>query len=118
MTNWIAGHLRPTMKQITKAVIAFGCISGISIASAVKAEENWWPYNVEVWQPACTSGKAACWDLPENGIGARKIIQYTPLEKASKKWNICASFPHLKDSYWLGADYGIIIRKRAVWEYP
>ena len=25
----------------------------------------------------------------------------------TKQWNICVSFPHLKDPYWLGADYGI-----------
>ena len=31
-----------------------------------------------------------------------------PLEKASKPWKICVSFPHMKDAYWLGVDYGVI----------
>jgi len=34
-------------------------------------------------------------------------VMYSPLEKANKKWNICVSFPHLKDAYWLAVDYGI-----------
>ena len=32
---------------------------------------------------------------------------YSPLEKAEKKWNICVSFPHMKDAYWLAVDYGV-----------
>ena len=34
---------------------------------------------------------------------------YEPIDPASitKQWNICVSFPHLKDPYWLGANYGI-----------
>jgi protein TorT len=26
--------------------------------------------------------------------------------KASQKWKICVSFPHMKDDYWLAVDYG------------
>ena len=32
---------------------------------------------------------------------------YEPLEKAEKKWNICVSFPHMKDAYWLAVDNGV-----------
>lgn len=35
-------------------------------------------------------------------------MPYTGLEKAEKKWHICVLFPHMKDSYWVGVDYGII----------
>lgn len=28
--------------------------------------------------------------------------------KVSKPWNICALFPHMKDPYWLAANYGIV----------
>ncbi len=34
-------------------------------------------------------------------------MSYSPLEKAEKPWNICVSFPHMKDAYWLGVDYGV-----------
>jgi protein TorT len=30
-----------------------------------------------------------------------------PLEKASKKWHICVLFPHLKDTSWVAAVYGV-----------
>jgi ribose/xylose/arabinose/galactoside ABC-type transport system permease subunit len=36
-----------------------------------------------------------------------KEVKYSPLEKADKKWNICVSFPHMKDAYWLAVDYGV-----------
>ena len=35
-------------------------------------------------------------------------IQYQPLEKASKPWKLCAVYPHLKDSYWLSVNYGMV----------
>jgi len=35
-------------------------------------------------------------------------VEYVPLEKASKPWKICVSFPHMKDAYWLGVDYGVV----------
>lgn len=38
---------------------------------------------------------------------ARTDIEYTPLDKASQAWEICVSFPHMKDAYWLGVDYGV-----------
>jgi protein TorT len=30
-----------------------------------------------------------------------------PLDKASKPWELCVSFPHMKDAYWLAVDYGV-----------
>ena len=59
------------------------------------SEGNWYPYEVEVWNTA--------FDLESK----RTNLEYTPLNKASKKWDICASFPHMKDSYWLAVNYGI-----------
>jgi len=32
----------------------------------------------------------------------------TPTEKASKKWQLCAVVPHMKDGYWISVDYGLI----------
>ena len=56
------------------------------------AAGNWWPakyYNMD--------------------SGSAKETEYTPLqEKATKPWNICVLFPHMKDSFWVAADYGIV----------
>ena len=41
--------------------------------------------------------------------GSAKTAEYVPLqEKASKPWNICVLFPHMKDSFWVAVDYGIV----------
>src|SRR3954451_7658390 len=57
------------------------------------APEAWAPLTVDVWD-----------DLAMDS--ARSTAEYTPLEKAEKPWNLCVSFPHLKDAYWLGVGYG------------
>lgn len=77
----------------------------------VNAEDaQWWPAEVNAYNPSCTDGTDACWSLPENDPSKLKIVHYTPLAPADvkKKWNICVSFPHLKDSYWVGIGYGVI----------
>jgi len=38
----------------------------------------------------------------------RRTVEYVPLEKAAKPWDICVSFPHMKDAYWLAVDYGVV----------
>jgi protein TorT len=40
--------------------------------------------------------------------GAPKLVDYAPLAKASKDWSICVSFPHMKDPFFLAANYGIV----------
>jgi protein TorT len=57
---------------------------------------DWYPYSVESWDP------------PFDMSSPRSTMDYTPQEKASKKWNICVSFPHMKDAYWMAVDYGVV----------
>ncbi|MEB0058221.1 TMAO reductase system periplasmic protein TorT [Variovorax sp. LG9.2] len=57
---------------------------------------DWFPYKAESTEPAFAAD------------GKKSPIDYKPLAKASKKWDICVSFPHMKDAYWLGVDYGVI----------
>lgn len=33
---------------------------------------------------------------------------YTPLDRAEQRWRICVAYPHLKDAYWLGVNYGMV----------
>ncbi len=35
-------------------------------------------------------------------------IQYNFLTSVTKPWKICAVYPHLKDSYWLSINYGMV----------
>ncbi|PZQ16254.1 MAG: TMAO reductase system periplasmic protein TorT [Ancylobacter novellus] len=52
--------------------------------------------------------KMNAWDPPFDFSNKPKEIEYSPLPKASERHKICVSFPHLKDAYWLGVDYGVI----------
>lgn len=61
--------------------------SGACHAQAVE----WWP--AKVYDPS--GGKAS-------------QVDYVPLQKADRKWSICVLFPHMKDSLWVAAAYGVV----------
>lgn len=44
--------------------------------------------------------------------GSVKSVSYSPQDKASKPWKICALFPHMKDTIWLAVNYGIVEEAR------
>ena len=81
------------MKHLLTALAASAAVALVTSGS-VTADE-WYPYSVEVWDP------------PFDMASPRTSMHYVPLEKASQKWDVCVSFPHMKDAYWLGVDYGI-----------
>lgn len=54
------------------------------------------PWPVDKWQP------------PFDYQGQPRAMSYEPLAAAAKPWRICASYPHLKDSYWLSVNYGMV----------
>ncbi len=86
-------------------------VGGMGLTSSAMAEaKQWWPAEVNPYNPSCTGGTDACWALPENNAAKLPVHQYVPLnpDQVTKKHNICVSFPHLKDSYWVGVAYGII----------
>jgi protein TorT len=86
-------------------------VSGFA-ASDARADGHeaaeWWPAKVQIFSPACTDGDPACWVDPANTN--LEIVDYVPLmpDEVEAKHHICVSFPHLVDSYWVGAAYGII----------
>jgi protein TorT len=61
--------------------------------------EDGWP--VDAWS-------AATLDF----AGPSTPAIYVPLEAARRKWRLCASYPHLKDSYWLSVNYGMVEQAR------
>lgn len=80
--------------KATLAGLAGGAL--LATAASAGAAEKWWPYNIEVWNP------------PFDMKSPRTAMDYAPLEKASKQWDICVSFPHMKDAYWLAVNYGVV----------
>lgn len=38
--------------------------------------------------------------------------EWTLKEKASRKWNVCASLPTMKDPYWKAVDYGLVTQAK------
>jgi protein TorT len=58
--------------------------------------DNWYPYPAQKIEP------------PFAADGKSVDVEYRPLDKAEKPWNICVSFPHMKDAYWLGVAYGVV----------
>ena len=66
-----------------------------TMMSAVSAQAaDWWPFKI-------ASAK-------DGDVKNIQEIEYAPLEKAEKPWNLCVLFPHLQDSYWVSVNYGII----------
>ena len=70
-------------------------VAGLFASAAPATAADWFPYPVEVWDP------------PFDMASPRTTQDYTPLEKASQPWELCVSFPHMKDAYWLGVAYGV-----------
>jgi len=79
------------MKRFTLALAV-----SAAFATPAFAQDAWYPYPAEQVTPAFAAD------------GTVEPVTYTPLEKASQPWNICVSFPHMKDAYWLGVDYGVV----------
>lgn len=80
------------------------------MAPPAQAGEQWWPADVNIYEPSCTGGSAECWADERNNPAQLPVSQYVPLmpDEVKNKHHICVSFPHLKDSYWVGVGYGIV----------
>jgi len=70
-------------------------VSAMATAGSVRADDKWWPVKV--------------YDLDS---GSAKVTEYSPVEKASKPWNICVLFPHMKDTFWVAVDYGVVMEAK------
>ncbi len=89
-------------RSLTKFWLAVGTtlLAGAFLAQGAQAADKWWPYPVQVWDP------------PFDMKSPRKNIEYQPVAKAAKKWDICVSFPHMKDAYWMAVDYGVVAESK------
>lgn len=71
--------------------IAVAALMTLVQAGAARAGDNWWPAKV--------------YDFDS---GQQKVVDYSPLPRAEKPWNICVLFPHMKDTFWVAVDYGVV----------
>jgi protein TorT len=76
--------------KFRSAILAACALGVLTLPTAPALAKDWWPFSVVPDGPDKTP------------------IQYVPLPKAEKKWNLCVLFPHLKDSYWVAVNYGIV----------
>ena len=77
-----------------------GLLAGLLAGPAAAADEPPAVWELEVWSP------------PFDFRSPSQTLHYRPLEAASRKWRICASYPHLKDSYWLSVNFGMVEEAR------
>ncbi len=75
--------------------VAALCVGYTAQAQDKQAQEKWWPAKV--------------YDLDS---GKPVVTDYAPLAKAAKPWNICVLFPHMKDTFWVAVDYGMVQEAR------
>jgi len=89
---------RQTMQnKATTSLVVAGAVA-LAFGTPAQAQQSskpWYPFTVEEHDP------------PFDMNSPVKKVAYEPLKKADKKWNICVSFPHMKDAYWLAVDYGV-----------
>lgn len=81
------------MKRFVQALIL---VMNSVITSCVLAESPWYPFPVEI---------ANAYNSPASN---KTLINYQPLARVSQKWHIHIYFPHMKDSYWLAVNFGIV----------
>lgn len=52
------------------------------------------------------------WSIPFDYTSTSRVINYQPARAASRHWHLCIAYPHLKDSYWLNVNYGMVEEAR------
>jgi protein TorT len=79
------------MKHLTILAATGIGIGALLQANAASAADAWWPVKIL-----------------DAGSDPVKVIEYSPPAKATKPWKICVLFPHMKDSFWVAVDYGVV----------
>jgi protein TorT len=72
------------------------------VRAALKADPWWFPALL-VDCDAPDTDKAGCQGKREQGV-----YNAIPTSLVTKDWSVCVVMPHLKDSYWVAANYGVV----------
>lgn len=78
-------------KTTQASCVALLAAAAFTTAPALAQDDQWWPVKVY-----------------DASSGENVEMEYSPIEKASKPWNLCVLFPHMKDSFWVAVAYGIV----------
>mgnify|MGYP006281948217 CR=1 FL=1 len=79
------------MKLFRNSLLAATCAM-LPVAAHAEDTWEWWPFALD--------------DLTG---GETSEVSYTPrLEPPSEKWHVCVLFPHLKDTFWIGTNAGVM----------
>lgn len=89
--DWKAERVRPAILRLLALWAA------LMLAVPASAQMVW---QVDAWDPPFDYSR------PPHEIG------YTALTSANKRWTVCAAYPHIKDSYWLSVNYGMVEHAR------
>ena len=65
----------------------------------------------------CTVLASAHWSLitwakPFDYSSPMHTLDYVPLATRTRPWRFCVAYPHMKDSYWLSVNYGMVTQAR------
>lgn len=85
----------------TKSFVYLGLLFATALTTAAGANEKPAAWQLGAWEP------------PFDYSRPPTVIDYRPVTKAAKRWKICASYPHLKDSYWVSVNYGMVEQAKA-----
>lgn len=87
-----------------KSILRFLALSLLIVSSFTStkslADYIWFPHPVDIWTPALSDAATS-----HEGL-------YEPLGRATKRWKICVSIPHLKDAFWNAVNYGLVKEAR------
>lgn len=86
----------PLVAALTLAAVAFAAVPA-------RAADPRTPWPLERWTD----------DAPAGGASTRPPPAL-PALAAARPWQLCAVYPHLKDSYWLAVNYGMVEEARAL----
>lgn len=86
----------------TAAIFSVVCAAILVMAASDSgAKDRPVTWRLDTWQP------------PFDYSRPPVAVDYEPVAKAAKRWKICASYPHLKDSYWVSVNYGMVEQAKA-----
>lgn len=78
---------------ITASIFAFAITASV-VATASAQSGEWWPFKINA--------------AKDGNLNALSEIEYVPLKKAEKVWNICVLYPHIQDGYWVSVNHGMV----------
>jgi protein TorT len=98
------------LRDFTASSFILLLVTLLNISPSHAIEADYWSQEVNVFNFSCTDGDVDCWTDKRNSLETLPLEIYNPLKlsQVKSKHHICVSFPHLKDSYWVGVAYGII----------